>query len=175
MATTKLLNVIGFENYTVEAAEGRLVVVGGSVVRNQEIMNSVSFQKIQDDILCALDKAHVSICLAMAWFTNDVLSDKLKEKFAQGGRVEIVVYDDCINAKCGVDLSGMDVVRVSGSRGGIMHDKFCVIDNQVVLHGSYNWSKNAECKNDETLQITEDPKLATKFSVQFIKLRKSRG
>lgn len=40
-------------------------------------MNSVSFQKIQDDILCALDKAQVSICLAMAWFANDVLSDKL--------------------------------------------------------------------------------------------------
>lgn len=56
-----------------------------------------------------------------------------------------------------------------------MHDKFCVIDNQVVLHGSYNWSKNAECKNDETLQITEDTKLATKFSVQFMKLRKCRG
>ncbi len=60
---------------------------------------------------------------------------------------------------------------VRGRRGGLMHNKFCVIDNQVVITGSYNWSTNAEFKNDENVSIQLDPEQATKYSVEFRKLQ----
>ena len=41
--------------------------------------------------------------------------------------------------------------RLRGQHGGIMHDKLCIIDNQVVLTGSYNWSDNAENRNVENV------------------------
>ena len=53
-----------------------------------------------------------------------------------------------------------------------MHDKFCVIDNQLVITGSYNWSDNAEFKNDENITIEKDPNQASSFSEEFRRLTK---
>lgn len=167
----EIANIINPEGYTIEEVEGNFIIIGGRVINREDVKNEVSFIHNQNLILAELDKAQVSISLAMAWFTNDTLANKLKEKQKQGIRVEIVIFDDGVNAKHGVDLTGLDVIKVRGKRGGIMHNKFCVIDNQIVLHGSYNWSCNAEYKNDETVQVSEDPKLATKFSVEFRELR----
>lgn len=171
---TEMLKIIGPEKYAIEEIEGRQTIIGGRVIKNQEIKNDVAFLHNQKLILAELDKAQVSISLAMAWFTNDVLANKLKEKQGQGVQVKIVIFDDGVNERHGADLTDLDVVKVRGKRGGLMHNKFCVIDNQVVLHGSYNWSNNAEYKNDETVQVSEDPKLATKFSVEFRELRKQK-
>ena len=128
-------------------------------------------EEIQNDIIKELDNAQVSISLAMAWFTNKTLLEKLKEKQEQGIKVEIVIFDDGVNAKHGVNLEGFDFVKVRAERGGIMHNKFCVIDNQTVITGSYNWSDNAEYKNDENISIQADPKQATKYSVKFRELK----
>lgn len=46
------------------------------------------------------------------------------------------------------------------------------IDNQIVINLSYNWSKQAETKNDETVVVHEDKELASKFSIEFKKLSK---
>ena len=119
----------------------------------------------------ALDKAKVSIRVAMAWFTNEKIKDKLIEKKNEGIDIDIIVYNDNVNKKHGVDLSEIPHTLIKGSRGGIMHNKFCVIDNQVVLQGSYNWTNSAETKNDESVTILKDPERATQFSVQFNKLK----
>ncbi len=168
----EMLKIIAPENYTIQELDGKYVIIGGHIVKKPEIKNIVSFLHNQNLILAELDKAQVSISLAMAWFTNQILADKLKEKHKQGVNVDIIIYDDGVNKKNGANLDGLTVSKVRGQRGGIMHNKFCVIDNQVVLHGSYNWSSNAEYKNDETVQVSEDPKLATKFSVEFRDLKK---
>ena len=111
----------------------------------------------------------------LSWLLEGLEYDeKLKEKQEQGIKVEIVIFDDGINAKHGVDLEGFDFVKVKAERGGIMHNKFCVIDNQIVITGSYNWSDNAEYKNDENISIQVDPKQATKYSVKFRELRKQK-
>lgn len=168
----EMKSILEPERFTIQEIDGEYTIIGGVVVRNNEVRNDAAFQDIQTRILAELDRAQVSITLAMAWFTNQVLADKLKEKSEQGLNVEIIIYDDGVNANHGVDLSGLDVVYIRGTRGGIMHNKFCVIDNQVVLQGSYNWSCNAEYKNDETVQISQDPRLATSFSVEFRDLRR---
>lgn len=129
------------------------------------------FNNIQDKILYQLDKAKVSIYLAVAWFTNTVLRDKLLEKQQQGVRIEIVTNKDGVNTKHGVDLTPFDHKPIRGKNGGLMHNKFCVIDNQVVINGSYNWSINAEQKNYENITIDKDSKRATEFSIEFRKLK----
>ena len=53
-----------------------------------------------------------------------------------------------------------------------MHDKFCIIDNHTVITGSYNWSDNAEFKNEENITIETDNEQANRFSVKFRDLRK---
>ena len=51
-----------------------------------------------------------------------------------------------------------------------MHDKFCVIDNQVVITGSYNWTTNAEFKNDENITVQKDPEQATIYTLEYKRL-----
>ena len=51
-----------------------------------------------------------------------------------------------------------------------MHNKYCVIDNQIVITGSYNWSKNAENKNDENATVMYDFDRASDYSVEFRKM-----
>ena len=50
-----------------------------------------------------------------------------------------------------------------------LHDKFCIIDFEFVMHGSYNWSKNAR-NNDETLETALDRDLVKKFADEFMRL-----
>ncbi|MBO5631692.1 MAG: DUF1669 domain-containing protein, partial [Aeriscardovia sp.] len=135
------------------------------------IINAAKFENIQSNILATLDKAQISIVVAVAWFTNENLYNKLKEKKNQGVDVRVVLNNDGINKKHGIDISQLNVVEVKSERGGIMHDKFCVIDNQIVITGSYNWTDNAELRNAENVNITEnDNSLATKYSLEFNKL-----
>ena len=59
-----------------------------------------------------------------------------------------------------------DVVVIPrwGNRGyNRMHDKFCIIDMDYVMHGSYNWTPTAN-KNVETLATALDHELVTKFA-----------
>lgn len=145
----------------------------GVVDNSKAVENEAHFKGIQDKILNTLEEARVSILLAMSWFTNDVLLKKLVQKQNAGVDVKVIIFDDGINEKYGVDMTPLNAVRkIKGSRGGVMHDKFCIIDNQVVITGSYNWTKNAETRNDENVTIQRDPKSATDFSVKFIELFK---
>lgn len=113
----------------------------------------------------------MSILVAMAWFTNEKIKEALQQKRMEGLRIEIVIFKDGVNGAHGVDLSEFDCVEIRGTRGGIMHNKFCVIDNQRVLTGSYNWTTNAESRNDENVLLTSDNDMATKYSIEFRRLK----
>lgn len=50
-----------------------------------------------------------------------------------------------------------------------MHDKFCIVDLDYIMHGSYNWTKAANY-NGETLVTTVDRDLVKKFADEFLKI-----
>lgn len=157
--------------YSMENINGEFKVLGQIVRKKNEIKTDASFQDNVNKILAVLDKAKVSINIAMAWFTVKGLYDKLIEMKNKGVDIKIIVNNDFVNGKYGIDLSPFNSVKIRGERGGIMHNKFCVIDNQIVITGSFNWTNNAENKNSENIQITiDDNALASKFSVEFNRL-----
>ena len=137
----------------------------------QKIENEVAFRNNENKVLNAINNAKVSILVAMAWFTNEKIKEALQQKRMEGLRIEIVIFKDGVNGAHGVDLSEFDCVEIRGTRGGIMHNKFCVIDNQRVLTGSYNWTTNAESRNDENVLLTSDNDMTTKYSIEFRRLK----
>ena len=50
------------------------------------------------------------------------------------------------------------------ARGDKLHHKFAVIDNRIVITGSFNWSPSAAHTNDETLPMIQSPQLAKHFT-----------
>ena len=51
-------------------------------------------------------------------------------------------------------LKEAGVCVVASQREGLMHHKFAVIDNLILLNGSFNWTERAVWENCENLVIT---------------------
>ena len=168
---SEINELINPEKFGVIESNGTYLIQGGIINNVRPVINEAHFQDIQNQILSALDSSRVSIRVIMAWFTNQTLLEKLIQKHKQGIDVQIAIYGDGINKKYGVDISLLPhKVIKKGQRNGLMHDKFCVIDNQVVITGSYNWTNNAEFRNDENITIEKDPEQATRFSEEYRRL-----
>lgn len=151
-----------------EIHEALNLFFSNTTVGKMQKHNEAYFAGIEKRILEALDKAGATIDVCVAWFTNTTLRDKLIEKQNEGIAVRVIRYHDGVNASKGVDLSELDHKEVRGERGGLFHDKFCVIDNVHTICGSYNWTLNAENKNDEDAAFHfEDYKLASIYTRRF--------
>lgn len=112
---------------------------------------------LQSVIIDELDKAQKNIFVAVAWFTNKRLFNKLLEKQKQGVLVELVTANHEINDTYGNDFDlinqlGGCFLKV-GDDHNLMHNKFCIIDYQKVINGSYNWTNKANNSNNENISI----------------------
>lgn len=166
-------------NQTIRPENCRVVENDGvySIITNEvyeePISKEVHFEEIQRQVLEALDKAEFTIWAAIAWFTDPVIYKKLLEKKAQGVNIQILIHDDDINKRYGFDLEkDFEVKRIpkSGYFENQMHNKFCIIDSEIVINGSYNWTKKANY-NKENVTVDRDRGLAKKFSKEFIKIK----
>jgi phospholipase D len=53
--------------------------------------------------------------------------------------------------------------------GGLAHNKVMVIDEKVLLTGSYNWTNAANTKNAENLLVIEDQKMIQIFKENWMR------
>jgi phosphatidylserine/phosphatidylglycerophosphate/cardiolipin synthase-like enzyme len=51
-----------------------------------------------------------------------------------------------------------------------MHHKVIIIDDELVITGSYNFSKNAKKQNDENCIMIQSPRIAQLYIEEFNKL-----
>ena len=103
-------------------------------------------------------------------FTSDPLAQALVEKALQGVRVMGVFDSDMVVANTGSDYewlldAGLPVCR--DGEAGLMHHKVIIIDRQVVITGSYNFTASAERYNDENILVLRDPHLAELFLAEY--------
>ncbi len=129
------------------------------------------FTGIEQTILVNLQKATKEIKVAVAWITNPRLFDVLLEQSKAGKTVEIILADDRmnftnphINFQSFIDLGG--IVRIS-RYPKLMHHKFCILDNRVLITGSYNWTRNAELNNLENIIVTTELTTIKQFVEAF--------
>lgn len=134
------------------------------------------FEDIAERIRLELGFAKHSIYIAIAWFTNRALFNTLIDKAEQGVTVQLMLSNDHINQQSYVDYDQLNIGNsaaylIGDGKQDLMHNKFCVIDSDTVINGSYNWSYKAE-KNHENILITKgDSVLAEQFIKQFKKIR----
>ena len=48
-----------------------------------------------------------------------------------------------------------------------MHHKFCVIDNRILMTGSFNWTRHASAMNYENITITTNKELVKQYQIYF--------
>ncbi|GAB4452880.1 MAG: hypothetical protein Fur0028_08380 [Bacteroidales bacterium] len=104
----------------------------------------------------------------MAYFTDKDIADELISARQKGVEVNIVLSNDITNNAIRDRLKGKVSLVIFESNGrGIMHHKFCIIDNSLLLHGSYNYTYNATKNNQESLNITDSYNLISEYSNIF--------
>lgn len=136
-------------------------------------MNSF-FQNIEYQIIKNLNLAQSRILIAVAWFTNNSISNEILKK--KDLDIEILVDDNNTN-KNSINIknllkSGIDITFIKdiNKQYYLMHNKFCIIDNRIVITGSYNWTKNAN-SNDENISIFDDEVNARYYTQEFRRIK----
>lgn len=134
------------------------------------------FDNIPQHIAHELNQARHSIYVAVAWFTREDLFEILLAKAMAGVRVQLALSNDTINRTAKIrhdylnQFADCQTHWIGDGDTKLMHHKFCVIDEQVVITGSFNWSKRAEHSNHENITISHDSLLAKAFIQQFYHL-----
>ncbi len=106
-------------------------------------------------------------------FTSDDLANAMLENARNGVTIAGVFETSQVNSNVGTEFdrlqnAGLDI-RLDGNDHN-MHDKIIIIDEQIVITGSYNFSSNAEKRNDENIVILHNPALAQLYLQEFEKL-----
>lgn len=149
----------------------RLVV--NSDGNEKPTLPEVYFEKIEQEIIEAIDSAEFTIWVAVAWFKNQKLFNHLVAKKNQGVNVQLIILDDKINESSGLSYEReFETYRFPkyGKYENILHVKFCIIDLKQVIHGSYNWTYKANY-NYEYIENDKNRKKAEDYAKQFIKLK----
>ncbi len=135
-------------------------------------MVQAHFSNIRKSILKEVSKASESLKVAVYWFTNHELFDLLYQKQREGVQCELIIHNDYINNR----ETGLPFQKFIDAGGKFyfsdeenpMHNKFCIIDQKVLINGSYNWTYYAESKNHENiLIIKEESSVINAFASEF--------
>lgn len=141
-------------------------------------MKEIYFENIENVIVNQIMLARKSIKIAVAWFNLKTILDILTLKLRGGISVEIILHYDEINNGGKYSLDFTDFINCGGvliwahSSNSTMHQKFCVIDEDTVISGSFNWTNRAEKRNDEDIQVRKnDEKFIMTFLNRFDELK----
>ena len=111
--------------------------------------------------------------LAIFTFTRDYIAQAILEANQRGVKIRCIGDDG--NSK----VKGSDV-RLLASNGipcktdnnlrFHMHNKMAIIDNSVVITGSFNWTSQAVNKNQDNILFIEDKNIATQYTDYYNKM-----
>ncbi len=122
-------------------------------------------------ILEEINQAEKSIELAMYYLTSRTLSKALVSAVKRG--VKVRAFLDGEGAReyySKADFLKKNGILVKLEKGkGLMHNKFCIIDDKLVITGSYNWTTSADLQNDENVIFISSQEVVRAYRIQFEK------
>ena len=126
----------------------------------------------QKAIIKNINQAEAFINIAMYIFTDREIALPLAKAQERGVKVRVYLDKEQVNDQYSQSRflvqKGIKV-RIS-TNNYIMHNKFAIIDNRLLLTGSYNWTASANSRNDENLMAIDDPEIIAIFQNQFVNL-----
>jgi phosphatidylserine/phosphatidylglycerophosphate/cardiolipin synthase-like enzyme len=121
-------------------------------------------------ILELLKGAQESIYFMAFSFTTDDFGETMIQKARQGLTVAGVMDESQVKSNIGGEYANFRDARLNvylDGNPGHMHHKVMIIDEEIVIFGSYNFSASAERRNDENVMIIFDPDFAAQFVAEF--------
>lgn len=174
----------------------RVTLAPGSSLTIQFSPTSTSYawnQSVNGLIGAVLNTAQHSIDAALFVFSDQALSNILEQRHQQGMDVRVLIdpgfayrdYSEGLdllgialpNANCRLEVGNRpwaNPIATVGiptlAEGDLLHHKFGLVDQRIVISGSQNWSDAANTNNDENLLVIENPTVAAHFHREFERL-----
>ena len=134
---------------------------------------------VREVIITKLSTAQRKVLVAVAWFTDTILFNKLLELQNNGVSIEVIITKHEFNTQCKNDYSLIEdngFFAELGNDEQYMHMKFCVIDYDTVISGSANWSNKAfTAHNEEVTIVSGNSQRSNDFVEEFDRLKELSG
>ncbi len=130
-----------------------------------------------DAIIDEINASEKSIDIAVYDFTSRPLARALVKAKNRGVKIRVILDrsangpDNRYTKYPFLKANGIDVrfavPHIAWDREGLMHNKFAVIDNRIVVTGSANWTASAFKINDENVLIIKRFDIANVYEKEF--------
>jgi len=147
------------------------VTISISTLAKTEVHFSL-YDNPQKEIIKNINQAESFINIAMYIFTDREIALPLVKARERGVKVRLYLDKEQVEYQYSQSrfLVQKGIKTRISSNKYIMHNKFAIIDNRLLLTGSYNWTFSANNRNDENLMVIDDPELIEIFQNQFVNL-----
>jgi phosphatidylserine/phosphatidylglycerophosphate/cardiolipin synthase-like enzyme len=125
---------------------------------------------VASSLVDLLSNAQESIYFMAYSFTADDLGEAIRERAQNDVTVAGVMDSEQVASNIGTEYdafnqAGLDVYK--DGIPGLMHHKVMIIDEEIVVLGSYNFTNSAETRNDENLIVIYNAEIAAQFLAEF--------
>lgn len=129
---------------------------------------------VRQRLVRAIQGSERSIDIAVYSFTAAELAEALYAAKARGVRIRVLVDRERAEAGGsgirGLRLNGVAVRSLGVPEQSLMHHKFAIFDDRLLVTGSYNWTNSAEQANYENLVVLDEPEVVARFQREFRRL-----
>jgi phosphatidylserine/phosphatidylglycerophosphate/cardiolipin synthase-like enzyme len=119
-----------------------------------------------------LQKAEQQVLVMAFTLTTDEITEQLIQQADEGLDVRVIMEASQVR-NTGNDFERLLESNVDARTDGNpynMHHKVMILDGEIVIAGSYNFTRSAEERNDENLVIIRDEDLASSYLVEFTRI-----
>jgi phosphatidylserine/phosphatidylglycerophosphate/cardiolipin synthase-like enzyme len=128
--------------------------------------------KVMDRMIPLVASAQSSIRFMAFSFTDYDLAKAMIDRAAEG--VDTAgIYEKTGSETEGSEMKTFYCAKVPVRQDGnprFLHDKVIILDNHIVISGSFNFSSNATQNNDENVIIIDSPEIAGLYMQEFDRL-----
>jgi len=125
---------------------------------------------VASQIATVLSGAEESIYFLAFSFTSNDLGAIVRDKAEAGLTIAGVMDEEQVSSNQGTEYDPFKQaeldVRIDGNEGQ-MHHKVFIVDEKIVVLGSYNFSQSAETRNDENILIIYNEAIAEQLMMEF--------
>lgn len=132
------------------------------------------FSNIREVIVKEIAAATRTITAAVAWLTDPEIVEALLAAVRRRAIVQIAILDDHNNSRGVASFERLEAlggrvcwIPASARRAGSLHHKFCVLDSDVVITGSFNWTKTASRADENIVVVRGDKSIVQGFEDAF--------
>lgn len=120
-------------------------------------------------IVKAIDASEREVLVQAYGFTHNAIAQSLVRAHHRGVKVRVLLDQKTQTSNryvIGV-LTDADIAVRQDGKHAIAHNKVMVIDQAVVITGSFNFTNSAETRNAENVLILKSPDLALQYRLQW--------